>query len=147
MASDASHSAPVIETSFKSAMLHMISLEASEQLGHVLFARAVKLLLVRFNIRLLVLFRYDDGPVRLSLSKLLPRGLNMIEQLLQIAVGTYVLNRHGRLITEQDRYMKGGVLFPELVRIDEIRAQFFSRNTFTPVFIDDLIVFWLTVKV
>src|SRR6185503_4640282 len=115
MASDASHSAPVIETSFEPAMLHMISLQASEQLGHVLFTRAIKLLLILLNIRLLVLFRYDHGPVRLSPSKLLPRSLNVIEQLLQIAVATHVLNRHGRLITEQDRYMQGRVLFPELI--------------------------------
>src|SRR5215213_8411995 len=115
MAGDASHSAPVIETSLKSAVLHMISFQASKQLGHVLFPRAIKVLLIRFNIRLLVLFRYQDGPVRLSLSELFPRRLNMLEELLQIAVATRVLNRHGRLITEQDRYVEGRVLFPELV--------------------------------
>src|SRR5215213_2081279 len=114
MASDASDSAPVIQTSSKSAMLHMISFEAAEQLRHVLFAGTIKLLPMRLNIGLLVLFRYDNGPVRLSLSKLFPGRLNMVQELLQIAFGTHVLDRHWRLVPEQDRYMEGRVLFPEL---------------------------------
>ena len=114
MARDARDSAPVIQTSFKLTMCHVISFETAEQLGHMLFARAIKLLLVRLDIGLLVPFRHDYGPVRLSLSELFPGSLNMIEKLLQIMFGTHVLNRHRRLVTQQDWYMEVRVLFPEL---------------------------------
>src|SRR5690349_1950577 len=105
MARDASDATPVIETSSKSAMLHMISFETAEQLRDVLFAGTIKLIFIGLNIGLLVLLRDHDRPVRLSLSKLFPRSLNMIEKSLQIVFGAQVLDRHGRLIPDEDGYM------------------------------------------
>ena len=80
----------------------------------MLFPSLIKLLLVGLDIGLLVLFRHDYGPVRLTLSKRFPVRLNMIEKLLQFVFGTHLLNRHRRLIAGQDRHVQVRILVAKL---------------------------------
>src|SRR5215217_7486742 len=105
MASDAANPAAVIEARFESAVLHTVSLQRAEQLLDVLFASLIERVPGLIYFRLPVVFRYDDGVVRLGFPKLLPRKLNMFEKRLQVVLGAPIVDRHCRFITIQHRNM------------------------------------------